>query len=161
MKKLRVVFKNRKGNMSLFAGIIVLLLCIVFAGIFEYVRVYTIANTVNTTIQRDLESTVIQAAKDSFQSVKQYSLSSPIVSRTTLENCICSDLGLIKQGNTFNCVSDKVAKFIIENPELTYSSDTILTLTYTFTLQIPVYYFGVQIETVNIPMTVNATYQFK
>ena len=161
MKKLLYILKDRRGNMTFFAVTLVLVLSIIFAGIFEYVRVYTIANTVKTAIQRDLKSTVIQAAKDSFQSVKQYSLSSPVVSRDTLENNICSDLGLVKQGNSFNCISKKTTKFNIENPVLTYTAGSTLILTYTFSLKIPVYFIGKQIETANIPMTLNATYQFK
>jgi hypothetical protein len=124
-------------------------------------RVYTVANTVQATVQRDLESSAMQAAKDSYQSVKQYSLSSPYVNQTDFEANLCSELGLAKQGNMFYCMSDKVAKFYIVNPVLTYSVTTSLNLTYTFNLQIPVFYFGKQIETANIPMTLNAAYKFK
>jgi Flp pilus assembly protein TadG len=161
MKKILLIIRNHKGNMSLWAAVMVLVLCFVFAGIFEYMRVYTVASTVETTIQRDLESSAMQAARDSYQSVKQYSLSSPYVNQTNFEVKVCSDLGLAKQGNMLYCMSENVAKFYIINPVLTYSVTTSLNLSYTFILQIPIYYFGKQVGTANISMTLNATYQFK
>jgi uncharacterized protein (UPF0333 family) len=101
MKNILLIIRNRKGNMSLWAVIMVLILCLVFAGIFEYMRVYTVASTVKTTIQQDLESTTMQAARDSYQSVKLYSLYSPYVNQTDFEIKVCYDLGLAKQGNIF------------------------------------------------------------
>jgi Flp pilus assembly protein TadG len=161
MGKLLSIIKDRKGSMTLWSAVIVLVLCFVFAGVFEYVRVYTVANTVQTTVQRDLESTAMQAARDSYESVKQYSLSSPYVNQTDFEDNLCSELGLAKQGNLFYCMSDDVAKFYILNPTLTYSVDTSLNLTYTFTLQIPTYFMGRQITTTVIPMTVHSEYRIK
>jgi Flp pilus assembly protein TadG len=161
MNKLKNIFKDRKGNMSLWAVIMVLILCLVFAGVFEFMRIFTVASTVKTTIQRDLESTAMQTARDSYQSVKQYSFFSPYVNQPNFQAKICSDLGLAKQDNMLYCVSDNVAKFYIINPVLTYSVTTLLNFTYTFSLQIPVYYFGKQVGTSNIPITLNATYQFK
>jgi hypothetical protein len=161
MKKLFMIIQNRKGSMTLWAAVMVLILCFIFAGVFEYVRVYTVASTVKTVVQRDLKSTAMQAARDSYQSVKQYTLTPSYVIQTDFENKLCSDLGLAKQGNMFYCMSDDDAKFYILNPVLAYSVDTSLNLTYTFNLQIPIYYFGKHITTANIPMTINASYQFK
>jgi hypothetical protein len=161
MKKLLFIPKDRKGNMSLWAVIMVLILCLIFAGVFEYMKVYTVASTVKTAIQRDLESTAMQDARDSYQSVKQYTLSSPYVNQPDFEAKLCFDLGLAKKENMFYYVSENINEFYITNTVLTSSVTTSLILTYTFTLQIPVYYFGKQVGTANIPMILNATYQFK
>lgn len=159
--KLKNILRDRNGNMTLFAGVLVLALLMIFAGIFEFVRIYTIADNVRSAVQLDLESTAVQAAKDSFQSVKQYSLSNPVVTQSVLENSICSDLSLIHQGGSFKSVMSGTTKYVVESPQLSFSGGSALVLTYRFTLQVPVYYFGMQIETADIPMTINASYQFR
>lgn len=161
MKKFKFILRDRKGNMTLFAGVLVLAMLMIFTGLFEFIRIYTIADNVRSAVQLDLESTAIQAAKDSFQSVKQYSLSSPVVTQSVLENSICSDLSLTRQSGSFKSMMSGTTKYVIASPQLSYSGGALLVLTYQFTLQVPVYYFGVQITTANIPMTVNASYQFK
>jgi hypothetical protein len=161
MKKIALILRDRKGNMMIYAAVIVLALLIIFAGLFEFVRIYTIADSVRSAVQLDLESTAVQAAKDSFQSVKQYSLSNPVVTQSVLENSICSDLGLTNQGGSFKSVSGTGAKYILESPQFSFSGGSALVLTYKFTLLVPVYFLGVQIQTADIPMTINAGYQFK
>lgn len=161
MKKLKLLLSDRKGNMTLFAGVLVLAMLMIFAGLFEFVRIYTIADNVRSAVQLDLESTAVQTAKDSFGSVKQYSLSNPVVTQSVLENSICSDLSLIRQSGSFKSMMSGATKFVIASPQLSYSGGSSLVLAYQFTLQVPVYYFGVQITTANIPITVNASYQFK
>lgn len=159
--KLKTILRDKKANMTLFAGVLVLAMIMIFAGLFEFVRIYTIADNVRSAVQLDLESTAVQAAKDSFESVKQYSLSNPVVNQSVLENSICSDLSLTRQSNSFKSVMSGSTKYVIASTQLSYSGGSAYVLTYQFTLQVPVCYFGVQITTANIPMTVNASYQFK
>ena len=155
------IIKSKNGNMSFWAVVIALVICLIFEGIFEYIQVYSTASDVRTVIRRDLVSTAMQTAQDSYQSIKQYSLSSVCVNQTDFESKICSDLGLAESGNMLYHISEDADGFNILNPVLTSSIDTKLNLIYTFNLQVPVFYFGEQVGTADIPMTVNATYQFK
>ena len=68
------IIKSKNGNMSFWAVVIALVICLIFEGIFEYIQVYSTASDVRTVIRRDLVSTAMQTAQDSYQSIKHFQL---------------------------------------------------------------------------------------
>lgn len=153
---------NKKGMAYIKTAVIIIIISMLFSVMLSYASLMSTVSRVRDDTQRTLDSFCIEKAASIYGSVKNGSNQMVSGAYTDLfVRKVATELSLIKSGNTATNRKDNKIVFQVINPLTANLNNDTLSLTADIEVYIPVYFAGLNLTELRVPIKLESVYVLK
>lgn len=160
-KRIKGIFKNKKGMSYVYVAVILLTMVIIFSFVLEYASVFTLAQNTKNNVQMELDEYLVLKSNEIYEAIinKKNTAASECTDEFLTDLSDKLSLQLKAADTWYNPDDPNKVEYIFDNPMTVEITDkNILILQLEYTVVIPFYIGTVTDVDILIPMKVKAQY---
>lgn len=148
---------NKRGEGYIQVCVMVLILCMLIAVCLTFASTVHTIRVVQRNAQNVLDSFVMENAILIYDSIKNGHDFTQHVNVTSYQSMLAEYNSLSLSGNYFyHQTEDGTWDYRITKPQLTMTDGNALKIAASYTISIPLYFAGMQVSTVSVPITIES-----
>lgn len=149
------ILKNKKGEGYVSICVLILVIVMIFSGIFVYASVVSIVDMSRENCKVVLDSYVAQNATKIYHSIKQGNNYTESISTEDFIDSL-TDFCTLDQTSTmlYSYDSDGNLIYLMSKPQMSFRQENKLEIVVHYTISVPIYFAGQNIDVANIPIEI-------
>lgn len=153
---------NRKGEGYILPCVLILVVCMILSVFVSFALSVNVIRMSKRNTRVVLDSFVMQNSILIYDSIKNGNDFTEYLDEDEYIDAICEFCTLDKRGEYLYAYdNDGNENYRISVPEIGYNYDNTLKIYTSYTIFVPVYFAGVRVETVEVPLTIDSEFSDK
>ena len=153
---------NRKGEGYILPCVLILVVCMILSVFVSFALSVNVIRMSKRNTRVVLDSFVMQNSILIYDSIKNGNDFTEYLDEDEYIDALCEFCTLDKRGeNLYAYDNDGNENYRISVPEIGYNYDNTLKIYTSYTIFVPVYFAGVRVETVEVPLTIDSEFSDK
>ena len=153
---------NRKGEVYILPCVLILVVCMILSVFVSFALSVNVIRMSKRNTRVVLDSFVMQNSILIYDSIKNGNDFTEYLDEDEYIDALCEFCTLDKRGEYLYAYdNDGNENYRISVPEIGYNYDNTLKIYTSYTIFVPVYFAGVRVETVEVPLTIDSEFSDK
>ncbi len=149
------ILKSKKGESYVPVCVLILVIVMIFSGIFVYASAVSLIDTSRENSKVVLDSFVTQNATRIYDSIKQGNDYTESVNPQEFTDALCDFCTLDETASRlYSYDSEGNLKYSMTYPEMSFGQENELEIVIHYTISVPIYFAGQKIDTANVPIEI-------
>lgn len=149
------ILKNKKAESYVPVCVLILVIVMIFSGIFVYASAVSVIDTSRENCKVVLDSFVTQNATRIYDSIKQGNDYTESVNAEEFTDAFCDFCTLDETASElYSYDSEGNLTYSLTKPILSFRQENQLEIVIHYTISVPIYFAGQKIDTANVPIEI-------